>query len=369
MKKMNNIITSIVFVAFIGIFFLITALKPQRNFSQTENRYLAKKPDFTWKTLLSGEFATDYEEYLSDQFVLRDKWITLKTQSELMIGKNQVNGVYFAADNYLIENAAINDEELMYRNEQRLIEFIQQHDNARAMIVPTAAMILSEKLPVYAEVFNQNEVIDAIKAETGEQFIDVRQVLEDHDNEYIYYRTDHHWTTLGAYYAYVQWAQSIGLTPYALEDFQVEEASRSFLGTLYSKVNMVTSYDTIDLYHLEGMEYEVVYNMQDMEDTLYMRKYLDEKDKYSVYLGGNNAMVEVNTNVDNDRVLLIIKDSYAHCFAPFAVNHFAKTVMIDFRYLKMPLSQVIEEYGVTDILVLYNTIHFSNDTNMSMFEY
>lgn len=376
MGRINSIITTLIFIVIVAALSIMSIMKPDRNFSSNENRYLAQKPEFSAKSLFDGSYTSDYEEYVTDQFVFRDGFISMKTVCEIFSGKKDVNGVFIADDGYLIEahpDSEI-DSELCMRNADRMIDFVNEMKNADGMnsvsimIVPTAVIILEDKLPAYSTTFDQNGLIDYISEGTGDSFVDVRPVLSTNSDEYIYYKTDHHWTTLGAYLAYEEWAVKNGMVPLMEEEFDIRTVADDFLGTLYSKINFSLSKDTITVYNApEEYSYNVDYNMGQLQtDTLYNEEALDTKDKYSYFLNGNNAVVDIKANVDNDRKLLIIKDSYAHCFAPFAANHFEETVIIDLRYLKKPVKTIVEEYGITDILVLYNAVHFAQDKNMSL---
>lgn len=185
-------------------------------------------------------------------------------------------------------------------------------------------------------------------------------------SEYIYYRTDHHWTSRGAYYAYEKWAEVMGFNPFPMEKFDIVLASDQFYGTIHSKLNYKIKPDNIYLYKLkEDMNYSLTYNLDVQSDSLYDLEKLKAKDKYSVYMGGNNAIVEVKTDNKNARKLLVIKDSFAHSFVPFAVNHYETTYMVDLRYYNGSISDLIEDNGITDILVLYNVIGFVKDNNIS----
>lgn len=366
------------------IFFCIFALlwsgliicnlaKPEKRFSENENRFLAELPKYTNEKLLNGEFMNGLDEYINDQFVFRDHWISLKTMAERAMLKPDINSVYFAKDDYLIEKHDKSDvsEEQAEKNKERLIEFVKKYveklgeDHVNVMLVPTASEILKDKLPPFATGYDQdayiNEVIEALPEGT---FIDIRNNFNQHKDEYIYYRTDHHWTALGAFYAYEQWAREAGFTPLSKEQFDITLGSDQFYGTLHSKVNVNVKPDEIYLYQIKkDMNYQLLYNLKDQTDSLYDLSKLEGKDKYSVYMGGNNALVEIKTNNMNGRRLLVIKDSYAHSFVPFAVNHYEETYMIDFRYFNVGVEQFVEENKITDILVLYNTMNFVQDKN------
>lgn len=378
-KKQNTFLTVLSFLGLLVIFTAANLLKPDKTFSPAENRYLAQKPKLSAESFFSGEFSADYEEYITDQFVGRDRWIGIKTVTELSLGKKDINGVYLGKDDYLIEMQNDIDEEKAYANADRMLAFLNKEaellgkDHVSMMIVPTAAAVLSDKLPAFAETFDQESYISYMKDSAQCTFVDVRNVLKEHADEDIYYRTDHHWTTYGAFLAYGKWAETLGITPYGRGDFEVRLASDDFLGTIYSKVHIAKRADEIYLYEIkDDIRYDIDINMGERRmDSLYAPERLETKDKYSVFLDGNNSVVDITTigGRQDGETLLVIKDSYAHCFVPFVANHYARTVVIDLRYLKMPISKVLETYQVTDILVLYNVAHFSSDTNFSWLEY
>ena len=198
--------------------------------------------------------------------------------------------------------------------------------------------------------------------------VDVTDTLKEHADESIYYRTDHHWTTLGAYYAYVEWARTAGFEPFAKEEFEVVKATDQFYGTIASKVNVSVKPDDMYLYKkLGNPKYIVEYNQTETTDSLFNYASLDTKDKYTVYLNGNNALVKITSENKNGRKLLVIKDSFSHCFVPFLVDHYEEVYMIDFRYFRMGVSQFMEQEGITDVLVLYNVINFVEDVNSLTF--
>lgn len=367
--KFSNVI---IFLVLIYGLTIASMVNPVRGFSESENRVLEGRPKFSWESLYNGTFISKYETFVTDQFVFRDTWIGIKTRTELAMLKKDINGVYIGKDGYLIEkvdNSDIDMEQLT-RNEKRLYAFINKYkeqlgdDHVFAMIVPTAFEILEEKLPPFATGFDQGVFLDRLEGTLKNQFIDLRQTFSEHKDEYIFYRTDHHWTTLGAYYAYAEWVKAIGETPMSQEDFEIKKIEDNFLGTIYSKINLELSSDQMYLYD-SGKNYTVEYNMDGvLKNSLYEMSYLDTKDKYAVYLGGNNPVVKIDSENDNGKKLLIIKDSYAHCFAPFAANHFETTYMVDLRYFNMPMSRFIEENGITDVLVLYNVNSYVKDKNL-----
>lgn len=353
---------------------------PVKSFSENENRFLAQMPVFSKETLLDGTYTKEYETFITDQFPLRDAWITLKTMSERAMLKQESNGVYFGRDGYLIETHArseVNEEQLK-TNTERLLTFLERtvqqlgKEHVSVILVPTANTILTNKLPPFASGFDQIGYIQKLQSKLkknhmDEILVDVTSVLYNHNEEEIFYRTDHHWTALGAYYAYEEWIQSRKLEPIKLNSYNPIEVTSKFYGTIYSKVNTKVKPDSIVIYEpKEEKKYQVNYNMGEwVADTLYDEKQLEGKDKYAIFLGGNNAVVSIKSENKNGKKLLIIKDSYAHCFTPFVVDHYEETQMIDLRYFNMLVSDYIDKGGFDDVLFLYNIPNFIKDRNMS----
>ncbi len=376
----NNFTTTAVFCVLIAGLTVASMVNPVKTYSASEKRELAQKPEFTFDALFNGSYTADYEEFITDQFVFRDSWITIKNYAERTLGKtdsadkkddkgNTIKGIYFAKDGYLIEKHTLNNEQLD-KNLGFLKNFLNRYSdnyNVRVLIAPTASLALSDKLPLFAPIWDQDAMLDRV-AELG-NFVDCRDVLKEHSDEYIYYRTDHHWTTLGAYYAYTELCASLGIEPYDYEYFDKRVLSDKFLGTLSSKVNMKTSYD--ELYTLDSnTTLSVSYPLSNrVTDTLYEEKYLTGSDKYSTFLDGNQPMVEITTSVKNGKTLLLIKDSYSHCMVPMLTAHYEKIVLLDMRSYTRGIypyltSLEAENQKVDDIVILYNAENFSEDRNI-----
>ena len=376
------------FVSFLACASMMSVIMPQKGFSATENRYLKKRPAFTVKGLLDGSFGTDYETSLSDQFPARDAWIGIKVMAERAQGRRDVNGVYFGKDDYLIEKFDREDieGEQLDRNLEKVAAFVQEtaetlgRDRVRVMMTPTASQVLTERLPFLAAPYDQSRVKERLAQLLGEEYaaagpgsvlVPVEEGLAEHRQEDIYYKTDHHWTALGAYYGYRVWAESAGMTPWEREAFTIQTVSDEFLGTVYSKVNLPHKPDSIELYLPKTeMEYEVFYDGAAEPAPMYAYKALEGKDKYAVYLDGNHGLTEILNPAaargdGAGRKLLIIKDSFAHSFAPFAANHFEETYMMDLRYFNGSPQTFLEEKGITDVLILYQIPGFAVEKTVS----
>ena len=378
MKTMREKSRIVVFLILIFGLTVASLVKKPIVFSENENRYLAQMPKFTLEGLFDGEFTQDYETFITDQFVWRDKWITAKTAVERLMLRKDINGVYFGKDDYLMEkhdNKTFGTEQAQ-KNANNLVAFLEKYseqftpEQLQVVLIPTASQVLSEKLPLFAAPYNQSEyVADILEKVQDEYVLDAEGLLSEHKAEYIYYRTDHHWTSLGAFYTYQAWCERMGLDAYEMDDFEIEEATTEFLGTLDSKVNMTLKPDSMYLYHLKDsvakIEYSLMYdrNPKDIRDTLYHYAGLEGKDKYTVYMGGNYGEVDIQTNVKNGKTLLVVKDSFAHTFVPLVANHYERILMVDLRYFNLPLSAYIDQNEVTDVLVLYNLANLATDQN------
>ena len=366
------------FCTFLGCGAFASVFMPKKSFSETENRYLAQRPSLTWQGLKSGAFGREYETYLSDQFPFRDQWIGVKTTAEQLQQKKEINGVWLGKDHYLIETFYQEDldPELSGKNLDRLCQFVSAQealagkDHVRVMLVPSSAEIMTDKLPPFASPFSQAAVTERLtQGGIGEMLVPVRQALSDaREHQAPYYRTDHHWTSFGAFAGYQAWAKSLGLDSFELSDFQPETVSDNFFGTIHSKLNIPVQPDSIVLYRpKKEPDWSVCYDGSDSPvSTLYSMDALNTRDQYRVFLDGNHGWTKIknHSRTDGSR-LLIIKDSYAHCFAPFAALHFEETHMIDLRYYNGKISNFIEEQGITDILVLYQIPGFLKDRNVS----
>ena len=377
MKNIKNKVTSAIFATCIIGGFVATIISPKRDVSANENRTLAKAPKLTVKTLLNGDFATDYEIYLSDQFILRDGWIAVKSLSEMALLKKDINGVYLCDDNYLMEmnrEGEEIDKDKATANVSLMAKFVNNYssvlgkDHVKAMIVPTASYILADKMPKFATTFDQKTYLDNIKKEIPDNYIDVSEELLSHKDEYIFYRTDHHWTMYGAYVGYCKWATECNITPYSKKDFKITD-TKDFKGTIYSKLNFALETDTMSIYEpLFDISYKVSYeDVHTESNSLLEKKHLNTKDKYQVYLDGNHSVTRIDTSVKNGKTLLVIKDSYANSFMTLAANHYETIYMVDLRYFRSSLAEFIKEKEITDILVLYNAITFAGDSYLALF--
>ena len=350
----------------------------EQPFSENENRYLEKFPELSLKTYKDESFMEKFDEWLSDRFIWREDWIRLKNETDKITGKTEINGVFIEND-MMMQMWDGYDEAVLDKNIKAINKFVTSHPDIPTyfMLVPNAQEIYSDALPSFADVGDQKDFIDKFygSLEGFAGTIDVYSNLEQNKNSYIYYRTDHHWTSYGAYLGYLAAGAQLGYSPIDVSNFTVEHASYDFRGTLFSKtLDYGITADIIDYYTLTGNEPDVkvsVYHEYNVSsgkvtynehDSMYFREFLDVKDKYSSFLGQNSPIVTVeNENAKSDKSLLIIKDSYAHSVVPFLTKEYSKVTMIDLRYIKTDFQTFVSLEDYDQILFLYNVITLSED--------
>lgn len=357
----------IVFIFAVGVWNLLDS---DQKFSEEENRVLTQKPVLSVNAILSGEFMSDYETYLSDQFAGKTGWTTLKAKSEQWQGKHETKGIFIAKDRFLLEK--FTGENQAFSQNLSYIKDFADKDKARKvsfLLAPTSIEFYKEKLPLFAEVSSQQPVLreaeEFLKGSVN--FINVYPTLAAHKQEDIFFRTDHHWTMRGAYYAYVQAAEVLGFKPYGTADFSSKEVSANFLGTYASKaVGFPVRPDAIEVLYPEfPTDYVVKYEDTDeVAHSLYQPESLQKRDQYSFFLGGNHSLLTIHSQVKTGRKLAVIKDSYAHAFLPFLANHYEEVHVIDLRYFHAGLEAYLEKNNLNDILFLYNAPNFMMDANM-----
>lgn len=345
------------------------ALSHQRTYSPVEKRELQTRPEISITKVLDGRFQKKYESYLRDQFPGRDHWVSFQTDMELFMGKNEIHNVYIGKNHYLLEHYTEKefDPQQISKNLQALEKFVgktKQNADVHVMMVPTKSWVLREKLPAFAPHYKEQRFYDALqqKLEKEDVLISVEPVLDAHKEEEIYYRTDHHWTTLGAWYAYEQYTKAVG------GDLQRAQGkkkfrciSKDFYGTTYAKINYARQADKIEIYE-PADKLRVVYNMGEKKTkTLYDVSFLKTADQYSVFTGGNQAVLEITGGKKNGKTLLLIKDSFANSILPFLAEDYEKLVVVDLRQLNVSGDRLLEMFSPTDILILYNSAQFAQD--------
>ena len=377
----------IIIIVFIGFFVLISGASliiKDREFSPNENRYLAETPELSWDNILSGKFQDGLEDYLRDQVCFRDGWITVKTGIQKACGDTDIGGAYVGKDGYDFEKITPEDvdEKQVDRNIKAVEDYFMMASETidkqklSFLLVPTSGFVMQEKLPKNARLFDQAKYIDQVqKAMKDYNFVDVRDTLMDHNDEYIYYKTDHHWTSAGACLAYDVWSERTGGEAETEDGLVKNVVSDKFRGSLYSKIlDADSAYDEIWTYGLQkddafgSKDCTVTIDEKQQLDSIYDDEMLQKKDKYAYFLSGNYGQVHIQNQKAASKAkgkdILIIKDSFANSFVPFVTQDYENIYMVDLRYYNGDMKSYLQEHNITDVLVLYNISNFISDRNL-----
>ncbi len=373
LKKYLLLISFTVFI--LGISLANLASK-ERTFSNMENRYLQTRPNFTFKKFIKGEFANKYEQFINDQFVFRDVWIDIKMLSEMLFLKLENNNVIIGKDNYMFDKLISVNEDRLNNNIETISRFIKNNElkNVVFTVIPNSYEILKSKLPFGLNNVNQSNYIAAIykNLHAGKHsnliLVDSKKFLEN-KTEKIYYCTDHHWTTNGAYFFYKGLADVLKYKPverYLLKKHKVDD----FYGTYYSRAKIAWKKPDKIIYYNPSLNYMEINNNR--YKNMYDVKKFTGRDKYAGFIYGNNGFTVIKSKYSKNKKnsILIIKDSYANSFIPFLTYNYNNIYVVDGRYIKSSDAEmVMKNYNINDILIMYNFINFINDVNMSKLDY
>lgn len=365
---MRNKVEIIVFIIFLSVFGFGYLFFKQREFSELENNYLSLCPKFTWESFLNGDFSEDFDEYTADQILGKDVFVKLNVAMNRSCGITEINDVYFGREGRLIQDyqapGSVLDENLTY-----LRRFAEENSeiDMTMLVIPNANEIYPEELPAFAETCEQAGIISRIRSGLGNSIsvVDATDILMEHKEEVIYYKTDHHWTTLGAYYGYTALCQEMGLSASAMEEYDILTVSEPFYGSLYSKAPAFRQKnDELQLFYNADGKYEVEYPLESRTtDSMYNMEYVERKDKYAIFFGGNYPLTRIKSNSSNQEKVLIIKDSYANCLVPMLADNYSEIHMIDLRYYHEDVGEYLQENGIKTVIFIHNVDFISTDNN------
>lgn len=362
----------VVFLFGLGIWFIFN---PKLDYSSSEKRYLQKFPDASVGNIASGQFGQEFESYFADHFPQRNLWVGFNSYYALGLGNNGANGVYNSADGYLI-NKPVSVDNNVEKNLKAITDFKQNLGSipVTVMFAPSTGYVASDKLPLVHDTYHDDHYFNAAKrtfADNDIAFVDLREDFRKAyaAGEQLYYRTDHHWTTPGAFLGYTKLCESLGKKPLEKSDFDREIYS-GFYGTTYSTGGFwLTQPDALEVWvnpkNSNNIHVKITDGTEVKEsDSLYFYSHLDEDDKYPVFLDGNHAITEItNTRVSSGTVL-VVKDSFSHSLAPFLAENFRRVILVDMRYYKQSVSQIAKTEKADRVVVLYGIDNFATDTDL-----
>ena len=398
-KRYATFITAL-FCAFIGVFAVLHWVLPDRDFSQNENRSLAQLPTPVFyrdgkllkpavkgneAAFFNGDFMSKFETYFTDQFPARDWFISVKAAAEVALGKTENNSVYYGADGTLFAGVAAPREGEV---DKRVGYVDKLADNLSASgvsvyfsLVPNKLNIEGEKLsdPPALALFNRGEPLALGMNYLGEdlwerasrtraRWVDLMPVFRERyaAGDALFYRTDHHWTSLGAYYAYAELMEAMGQTPVPLEQLTKTTVSEDFLGTTWSSVGAGwIAPDHIDAYvPEEGVTVTVEKGYGPEETAMYHPEQLEVKDKYAYFMGGNQPLYVLKREDSTGPKILVVRDSYSDSLAPFLTLNCSEVHLFDPRYNRTPIPAYVAANDIDAVVVLYSTANFITDINL-----
>ena len=374
-SKIGKYIPAVVFLIFIYGMALWFLFSPKTDYSSSEKRYLQKFPDANVEKVLSGEFGSEFETFFADQFPQRNTWVGLNAYTTLAEGNNGASGVYNCKNGYLI-NKPVSTDNNLDKNVGAVVDFSKTIDApTTVMLVPSTGYIADDVLPTFHDKYNDDEDISRISSTLSKEkigFVDLRERFKSEykNGSQLYYKTDHHWTTKGAYTGYQELCKALGITP--IDDSTLKKDSYpDFYGTTYSSSGFwLTPPDNIEIWsNPKNSDKNISVKITEganvkTSGSMYFTDHLKEDDKYPVFIDGNHALTEItNTNAKNGTILLI-KDSFSHSLAPFLAENYSKVVLVDLRYYKESVSQLVSTYNPEQVVVLYGIDNLATDTDI-----
>lgn len=409
-----------------GVFFFFT---PKQTHSEQEKRTLAATPRFEWTQWWSKQYANHVDEYIADHFPYRETWLqtarTLKqskgvqdkevafvqpvilpkkkdtlstTNAKKQISPNKDTLTEFKVKNTTLiqtqttQNNIPDTEDAIYKNgiliyKNMALQFFGGNESmakyfAKTMneyhsalspknvtvhcVVPpsSGAFYIPEK---YRRGTSEKDNLDCIRKNLNSQvhMPKVYEILEEHKDEYIYFNTDHHWTGLGAYYAYQAFCQEAGIDAIPLENMQ-RKVIPKFLGSLYYVLQderLQKGMDSV-VYYKINTPYRMYYGKgegykEKIRIPLYA-EYARGGASYGVFIGSDHPYIEIDTDLNNGRRAIVLKNSYGNPFVPYLVQHFDKIIALDYRYYDgKGVKKLVDQYQITDVIIITTSV-FAN---------
>lgn len=364
-----------IFCSFIGFMMLMFFVLPKYDYSPNEKRFLQDMPTATVKSVFSGDFGQEFEKYLSDHFQWRTFFVGFNAYYDLFSGRNGANGVYKCKDHYIINKPITYNSDSLDKNIKRFNKFSKfVEKDLTFVIVPSTGYIMHDVLPKVHLSYNDNDILDSIKhnISEGSVFIDLfDEFQKSKDSTQIYYKTDHHWTTNGSYIAYTQLCKKFNISPINKNTFDIEKHD-GFFGTTYSRGAwwFTSKPDILEVWKNKN-GYDISVTIDDgaqgkkQSKSMFFEQHLNNMDKYPVFLDGNHGLVKITNNRVNSGSLLVLKDSFAHSIAPFLTEHYRDIYLVDLRYYKSPVSELVKNNNIDNVIVIYGIDNIVNDSNIS----
>lgn len=347
-KKITYTLSMILLLILVFLFFIL----PKNSFSPLENRALSKRPVWSLETLWSGSYTHAIDTYIEDHFPLRTIFIKINALLESIMNRTEKNDVLIGKDGFLFEIGSESAQNIKF-NLESIDAFVKNLD-VTFLLVPNSSRVYTEKLPIgYTAGTGYQEILNFPLENIN--FTEILPELLAKKNEKLYYRSDHHWTNLGAEIAYIKLMEHWGLERKQLP----EEIYPNFLGSYYAKTLSNRT-------HAENFSYWVQtkasYSIEGKASAWVNEDKLKSNDKYAALMNGNPARAEILGNGEGK--LLIFKDSYANALLPLLAENFASIEIVDLRYFSGNIPKLVKELQTDKILFLYGERSISKERSI-----
>lgn len=391
MKKFF-VIHAVLFSSCLILGFILVIFSPKESVSNQEKRKLTEIPSFTWQGVLNGSLMNQLQQYVDDHFPLRSTFVDFAFSMNNLKGIGNTNGARmitpvkgkFTNEKKIDLNKAARDINYLVNAESATsrgvliigargfqvfggskgdvkgyIDMVNEYrellpSNIRIFncIVPTSSSFVFVKEYDYLREKEFTNIKEAYAmTKPGVVNVLAAEALVSHQNEYIFFASDHHWTGLGAYYAYTAYCDAAGLKATPLSKMQ-KKTIPNFLGTLYNLTKDQSIKNNVD-----SVEY-FISPVKVQPSNL--AEYAKGGNAYGVFLGGDFAHSKFQTSVKNGKSVLVIKNSFGNPFSTFLVNNYETVHVVDYRYFNKGLLKLIDKEGVDDVVFFHNV--FSANT-------
>ncbi|MEG2457310.1 MAG: DHHW family protein [Bacilli bacterium] len=352
---MKNKITTILFsiVLFMGLIFSI--ILKDKDISVSERRHLASFPSPTFNKVIDGSYFTSLDNYILDHFPLRDNFRNIKALTNKYLFASTDNNNIFIKDNYIFEmNYKLNEQAInnYIKNVNNFIDINSTNNNIYYSIIPDKNYYLNDthlKLD-YDLMINKLSKINT-------KYIDITSSLSLKD----YYKTDIHWRQENL----KEVLNTLGKALNQNFTFNYKENNyNNFTGALYSKAALNIEKDTLTYLTNDIVDnVKVTHYEKNKGNTIYKKDELNKIDSYNIFLSGPTSLVTLNNNKqNNNRELIIFRDSFTSSLAPLLIENYSKITLIDLRYISMSVIKEIINFNNKDIIFLYNTSIINNSS-------
>ncbi len=369
-KKFLNVLFMLLFLLMIFSVPVLFFLQPKQKFSETEKRYLASPPAFSLRSVVSGSFMDELSDYISDHFPFRNAFVGVNAYYDLLSGRQSTKDYFLSRDGRLFARPVETDATVLDRNTAIVNRFCDalsacgKDIPVTVMLVPSSGSVLLED-----DRYPDAEIADHVYRNVHARTVDLAGAFRAFSApEELYYRTDHHWTSAGAYEAARLYALQNGRTMPPADSYRVERCE-GFYGSAYSSSGLwLTRPDTLELWH-SGTEVRVSDESGRTNSGVFYRERLEEADKYTVFLDGNHSLVTIDRLSGSEsspaRSLLVIRDSFSNSLGCFLSDCYDRVVLVDLRYYKLPLTDLIAEQRIDEVLIEYSVENFMTEASLA----